>query len=84
MTKPTTIEDVQARINTMPAAMNAKGLRNPEASFVIRANDEISAYLSWDDKKTSYGTKYEWVKGKTPADILNMMDAFIAALPSPR
>jgi hypothetical protein len=83
MTKPTTIEDVQARINTMPAAMNAKGLRNPDAKFSISANAELAAHLGWDDKKTAYGSKYEWIKGKTPSEILRKMDAFIAALPSP-
>lgn len=83
MSKTMTIEDAQNRVNAMPAAMNAKGLRNPAARFSIVANEELQAYLSWDDKKTSFGTKYEWVKGKTPADILNKMDAFIAKLPSP-
>ncbi|KEA07516.1 hypothetical protein [Rhizobium rhizogenes] len=79
----TTIDDVQQRINAMPAAMSAKGLRNPVARFSIVANEELQAYLSWDDKKTSYGSKYEWVKSKTPAGVLNKMDAFIAKLPSP-
>lgn len=83
MTKTMTIEDVQKRVDSMPAAMSAKGLRNPDATFSISANSELSAHLRWDDKKTSYGSKYEWVKGKTPADILRRMDAFIAKLPSP-
>jgi hypothetical protein len=79
----TTIEDVRKRVNAMPAAMSAKGLRNPDAAFSISANAELSAHLRWDDKKTAYGSKYEWVKGKTPAEILRKMDAFIAKLPSP-
>lgn len=83
MSKPATINDVQKRVDTMPAAMSAKGLRNPVAKFNIVANEELQAYLSWDDKKTSYGSKYEWIKGKTPAAVLSKMDAFIAKLPSP-
>lgn len=81
--QPATIADIQKRIDAMPAAMNAKGLREPEAAFSISANSEISAYLRWTDKKRAYGSRYEWVKGKTPAEILDKMDAFIAALPSP-
>ncbi|SFB52038.1 hypothetical protein SAMN03159496_04592 [Rhizobium sp. NFR07] len=83
MSKPATINDVQKRVDAMPAAMSAKGLRNPVAKFNIVANEELQAYLSWDDKKTSYGSKYEWIKGKTPADVLRKMEAFIAKLPSP-
>jgi hypothetical protein len=83
MTKPTTIEDVQKRINAMPASMSAKGLREPKAEFDIRGNEELQGYMSWKDKSALYGSKYEWVKGKTPAEILRKMDAFIAALPSP-
>jgi hypothetical protein len=77
-----TIEDVQQRINTMPAAMNAKGLRNPDAAFSIRANSELTAYLKWDDKKTAYGSAYHYAKAKMPAEFLDKLDAFIAALPS--
>lgn len=83
MTKTMNIEDVQNRINAMPAAMLAKGLRKPEATFSVRANSEISVYLRWDDKKTAYGSAYHTVKGKTPDELLSNAEAFIAALPSP-
>ncbi|RWX28470.1 hypothetical protein EHH54_32460 [Rhizobium leguminosarum] len=83
MSKTITIEDVQKRVDAMPTAMNAKGLREPRASIDIRGNEDLQGMLSWSDKRTSYGTKYEWVKGKTVADILRKMDAFIAKLPSP-
>lgn len=78
-----TIEDVQKRVDTMPAAMNAKGLREPTADFTIKANEEPRGYLSWTDKKNSYGHAYEFVRGKTPDEILDKLEAFIAALPSP-
>lgn len=83
MSKPITIEEVQKRIDAMPAAMSAKGLRKPEATFSIRANSEIYVYLRWDDKKTAYGSAYHRPEGKTPAEMLDNADAFIAGLPSP-
>lgn len=76
-------KEIQKRIDTMPAAMAAKGLRKPRAEFDIRGNEELRGMLSWDDTKSSYGSKYEWIAGKTPESTLKKMNAFIAALPSP-
>lgn len=78
-----TIAAVQKRINAATPAMSAKGLRKPEASFDIRANVAPRICLAWDDKKSAYRRKYEWVKGDTATVSLNNMDAFIAGLPSP-
>lgn len=58
MPKDMTIADARKRINAAPAAMNAKGLRKPDASFDIHANVAPKAHLSWDDKKSAYGRKY--------------------------
>lgn len=83
MRKQLTIEAVQKRVDAMPAAMSAKGLREPRASVDVRGNEDLQGMLSWRDTRSVYDSKYEWVSGKTPADILRKMDAFIAKLPSP-
>lgn len=79
----TTIEDVQKRIDAMPAAMSAKGLRKPTAQFTVSGNESLQGYLSWNDKAKLYGNAYEFIRGKTASEVINKMDAFIAALPSP-
>lgn len=79
----TTVVDVQKRLDAMPAAMSAKGLREPRAEFTISANSELRGYLAWKDKKNSYGEAYEFIRGKTVTDILAKLEVFIAKLPAP-
>lgn len=83
MTKEMTISDVQKRVDAMPAAMNAKGLREPRAEITVKGNGRLQGYLAWKDKPRAYGEKYEFVDGKTAAVVLEKMDAFIAKLPNP-
>jgi hypothetical protein len=79
-----TIAEVQKRVDAMPAAMSAKGLREPHAQISVRANEQLQGYLKWKDKKSLYGGDgYEFIAGKTPSDVLAKMDAFIAKLPNP-
>ena len=78
--------EIQARIDTMPAALNAKGLREPKARFSINGNEPAEVWLSWRAvKKDVWGSdsRFEWVKGDTPDEMLAKADAFIASLPSP-
>jgi len=82
MVKPLTVEEIQKCLDAMPAEMNAKGLREPRAELTIRGNVELQGLLNWADKRTAYGSKYEWVKGKSTADILRKMHTLIANLPS--
>lgn len=76
-------KEIQTRLDAMPSAMAAKGLSRPRAEFDIRGNEAMQGMLSWDDKRSLCSSKYEWVKGKTPTDVLRKMDEFIAALPTP-
>lgn len=78
-----TIADVQRRLDALPSGMSAKGLREPRAEFTIAANSELRGYLAWKDKAKSFGEAYEFFKGKSAADVLAKIEAFIAKLPPP-
>ncbi len=79
---PMTIADVQKRLDALPSGMSAKGLREPRAEFTIVANSELRGYLSWK-KTNSFNDAYEFFKGKSAADVLAKIEAFIAKLPPP-
>jgi len=78
----TTVAEVQKIIDTIPARMCAAGLRNPRVEVIINGNEPVSGHAKWDDKKTSYGSKYEWFKGDSVDDILANLQVWIATLPS--
>ena len=83
MAKPITIADAQKRLDPMPAAMSAKGLRKPVARLTLEANAELHGTLEWECKKGPFRSAYEFVKGKTAPEIMAKMEAFIAKLPPP-
>lgn len=79
-----TISEIQARLDALPAAMSAKGLRLPGAVFWLEANAEQRAYLTW---KTGVGVSYrdehtERLRGNSASEILDAAEAFIKALPT--
>lgn len=78
-----TVADLQRRVDPVPAAMSAKGLREPRAEVTISANSEPRGYLAWKDKRKTYGDAYEFMRGKSVADVLAKMEARIAKLPTP-
>lgn len=78
-----TVADVQKRIDPMPAAMSAKGLREPRVEVTLAANSEMRGYLAWKDKRKTYGDAYEFMRGKSMADVLSKIEAHIAKLPAP-
>ena len=74
-----TIEEIQAELNKMPAALSAAGWVQPEAQLMINANSRMTAHLrSWKDTAT-----YHFAKGDTPAECIAKAWAFIRALPDP-
>lgn len=83
MAKNLTVADVQKRIDPMPAAMGAKGLKKPAVRFTLEANAELHGTLEWECKKGAFRSAYEFVRGKSAPEILTKMEAFIAKLPSP-
>lgn len=77
-------KDIQRRLDAMPAAMSAKGLRLPEAALWAKANEEIRCWVSWNTGASNRYSdeKTEVFRGSAPASLLDEAEAFIAALPS--
>ena len=74
-----TIEEIQAELNKMPAALSAAGWEQPEAQLMINANSRMTAHLrSWRDTDT-----YHFAYGDTPAECIAKAWTFIKALPDP-
>ncbi|RVN04076.1 hypothetical protein [Sinorhizobium meliloti] len=74
--------EIQKRIDTMPAAMSAKGKRLPGAEYRIAANEASSIMLRFAKPGSNWADEYHYVKGKTPSELLANADAWIAALPT--
>ncbi|GAA4108607.1 hypothetical protein J1C56_01820 [Aminobacter anthyllidis] len=74
---------IQKRLNALAKAMMAKGLRNPDAKFNLRANVEPQVYLTWDNIKVKYNNHYEFFNDADITAMLAKADAFVASLPSP-
>src|SRR5690242_2751801 len=68
---------IQARLDALAAAMSAKGLREPEATFTLRSGVKMRFLLSWQKRPTGWDCE---VKG---FDTLDEAEAYTAALPSP-
>ena len=77
-------DKIRARLDAMPAAMAAKGLRMPEAQFDITANAGMKVYLKWTDGagNSCRDERYEFIRSDNPGDVLAKAESFIAALPS--
>lgn len=73
-----TIEEIQAELDKMPAALSAAGWVSPRAQLDIRANEQMYVYLSGDALK-----KMEFHYGETAAECIAKAWAFIKALPDP-
>lgn len=78
--------EIQARIDRMPAALNVKGRREPEVMYWINANSHSQVVIQWKNSKAdSWGSKVDFnvIRGETVEELLDNADAFIAAMPSP-
>ena len=83
------IAEIQERINRMPAALNAKGKREPNVYVSLNANASISVSLSWkrvagDPKPIHRNDDYihHFLNGDGIANLLDNADNIIAGLPS--
>lgn len=80
----TTIEDIYAAINPLPAQLSVKGKVNPEVDLTIEANSRMHITLKW--KK--YGAISEWERdyhvlaGNSFAECMKKAEALVAELPS--
>jgi hypothetical protein len=79
----TTIEDIYAAINPMPAQLSAKGKVRPEVNFEIEANAQITICLKWHKfGGGDWDNEYEWLRGSTFDEALAKAVKFIDELPS--
>jgi hypothetical protein len=78
-----TIAEAQKRVDAMPAAMSAKGLKKPNARLSVGSNADLNGTLEWECKKGPFNSAYEFIRGEYPAEVLARMETFIAALPPP-
>ena len=72
-----TIEEIQAELNKMSAALSDAGWVKPNAQLVIPANGQIHAYLDGS------GGNYTFQRGDTPAECIAKAWAYIKKLPNP-
>jgi len=84
MTDNAKISEVQKRMDALPAAMSAKGLRLPNTTFWLEANSDARLYLKWNAGAGDLYSdeKREWFRGKTASEMLDAAEAYIDALPS--
>jgi hypothetical protein len=79
----TTIEDIYAAINPMPAQLSAKGKVRPEVNFEVEANAKITISLKWHKfGGGDWDNEYEWLRGDTFDEVLAKAVKFIDELPS--
>ena len=77
-----TIEEIQAELDKMPAALAAAGWARPDAYFCIRANQPM--YLMLSEHYSAPRQKSEMLRCETPAKCIAAAWKFIRALPDPQ
>jgi hypothetical protein len=82
--KLTTIDDVYAAINPMPAMLTSKGKVSPKVSFVVEANAGLSIAMNWRKPyaKNDWEHEYECFPGNDFSATIDKAVAFINKLPS--
>ncbi|MHC2163096.1 hypothetical protein [Bradyrhizobium ottawaense] len=80
----TTIADIYAAINPLPAMLTAKGKVKPEVSLVIEANAGFAITMNWDKRhaKYNYERDYKTFIGSSFDEALGKAMSFIKKLPS--
>lgn len=79
----TTIADIYAAINPLPAVLSAKGNRSPDVRFEIRANANVNLTIDWvkPGAQNDWDRAYHLFNGDTFEEALGKATAFIADLP---
>ena len=79
----TTIDEIYAAINPMPAMLSAKGKVIPQVSFQIEATARISLHFSWRKSGNSkeWDRCYECFLGDTADEAIAKAAEFIGNLP---
>jgi len=80
----TTIEDIYAAINPLPAMLTSKGKVKPEVSLGIEANAGFAISMSWDKRhaRYSYERDYKTFIASSFEEVLGKAVSFIKELPS--
>ena|SRR5579859_5887931 len=79
---------IQEQIDRLCDAMLAKGLRQPNAQFDLRAHQDCRIYITWKPLKRSdvglyESDRYEFFNDGSPGELITKAFAFVEALPSP-
>lgn len=80
----TTIDDIYAAINPLPALLNKKGKIKPNVSLVVEANARIAVsmnFVKWNATR-EWDCDYQTFIGDTFDEALLKATAFIGGLPS--
>lgn len=79
----TTIDEIYAAINPMPAMLSAKGKVGPVSYLRIEANAGIDLTLSWVKTGSSkeWDREYKCIHGDTADEAIADAISFITALP---
>ncbi|MCK1275892.1 hypothetical protein IVB46_11690 [Bradyrhizobium sp. 61] len=80
----TTIDEIYAAINPLPAMLTAKGKVKPEVSFGVDANAGLAITMNWVKpySPNEWDREYKHFSGKDFAEALGAATAFIKGLPS--
>jgi len=80
----TTISDIYAALNPLPAMLSEKGKVKPFVAFELEANAGICISMRWQKFGSSrdYDNEYEWCRGDTFDEALSKAVKFIGELPS--
>ena len=84
MTKTTTLDEIYAAINPLPAMLSAKGKVKPEVNFNAEANAQLNISMSWKKPYSlnEWERSFEIFFGDDFAESLGKAMAFIGDLPS--
>lgn len=80
----TTIEEVYAAVNPMPAMLSAKGRVNPRITIEFEANARVVVWLRWQAERPKYrgDEEIKGAYGYTADEAVAKALAMIKALPS--
>lgn len=80
----TTISEIYAAINPLPAMLSAKGMVKPEVTLMIEANARLSISMNWVKPYSvnEWDRVYKSFSGKDFQEALGEATKFIKKLPS--
>lgn len=75
-------KEIQQRLDSMAPLMADKAFREPKATILFNSQQEVSGMLQWREEKNGFSTQWSHHKGDSIHEILDIMDAWIAAQPT--